>query len=103
MADYCVGDIGAVVEVLVTEHGGALDVSGAATKAVVIKKPSGAHVTWTAAFSTDGKDGLIRYTTTGASDLNEAGDWQGQVSLGGLGGWTGLSVTTFGFSVRAAL
>lgn len=101
IADFCVGDIGAKVDVQVFEDGGALNVSGASTTQYVLVKPvSGDSVTVTAALRTDGADGWLRWTTTSSSDLDEAGVWRGQVKITGLSSWSGRSVTTFSFLVR---
>lgn len=103
MADFVVGDIGATVDVQVIERGAVVDLSAVGGKSLVMKKPDGTHTTWTAAFKTDGTDGYLRFTTALVSDLDQSGDWQGQVYLTGLGSWTGRSITTFSFNVRAQL
>lgn len=61
-----------------------IDISTATTKQIILKKPSGATLTKTASFVTDGSDGLISYLTI-SGDLDEVGTWkiQGIVMIGG--------------------
>lgn len=77
-----VGDIGTSLQLnLVDENGTAIDVSAATTKSIVLLSPGGTASTKTAAFVTDGTNGQIRYVTTAAADLNEAGTWKMQASI----------------------
>lgn len=69
-----VGDIGTVIQVTLQDAGTAIDISGASTKSILVLKPDGTEVTWTAEFVTDGSDGAIKYTTA-SGDLNVAGVW----------------------------
>ena len=62
---------------LINSAGAAIDVSAADVRQVILRKPSGAAVTKTAAFSSDGTDGKIRYVW-GSGDLDEAGVWKAQ-------------------------
>ena len=95
MADEVhVGDIGTVLRVTVQDEDAAIvDISAASTKQILIKKPNGTLLTKTAAFTTDGTDGQMQYTTVGAvgetpADLDVAGDYkiQGYVVIG-TGAW----------------
>jgi hypothetical protein len=84
-----VGDIGTVFEVTIQESGVTLDISTATTKQIILRKPSGASMTKTAAFSTDGKDGKIRYASI-SGDLDVAGKWSLQAYLA-TPAWQGKS------------
>jgi hypothetical protein len=55
-----------------------VDLSAASTKQFILRKSTGAAVTKTAEFVTDGTDGKLKYTTT-ITDLDVTGDWQLQV------------------------
>ena len=84
------GDIGTVFRLTITDTAGtAIDVSTAAVKYIYFQDPTGAKVQKTAAFTTNGSDGKIQYTTI-AGDIDEVGTWmvQGYVetSLGKF--WT---------------
>ena len=74
-----VGDIGTEIAL---DCGAPL--TGASLLRIVVKKPSGAIVNWTAV--ADGPNGL-RYVTQ-AGDLDQAGDWQLQAFVQ-LPTWTG--------------
>lgn len=84
---FHVGDIGAVIEYTVTENGAALDISGATTKQLKLLGPGGTVKTRTAAFGTDGTDGVLTYATI-AGDLDVKGKWYVQPYLV-LPSWTG--------------
>jgi hypothetical protein len=75
-----VGDVGTVFEVTVKEGSTVVDISTATVKSFVCRKPSGAVVTWTAEFATNGTDGKLRYTTA-EDDLDRAGDWRMQAYI----------------------
>ena len=82
-AEIHYGDVGTTFILTITDQdGSAVDVSGASTKQIKFEKPSGADVTQTADFTSDGTDGKIEYTTV-ADDLNETGFWkiQGKVTI----------------------
>lgn len=70
-----VGDVGTTLLVTVKDGDSAVDISGASTKQIIIKKPSGSTLTKTASFSTDGTDGKMSYTII-LGDLDEAGTHQ---------------------------
>ena len=78
-------DFGTVIRVTVQDlqaNGSTLvlDVSAATTAQFILRKPSGAKLTKTTSFTTDGTDGNIEYTTI-AGDMSESGDWKLQVYL----------------------
>jgi hypothetical protein len=76
-------DIGTVFEITVKkEDGSAQDISAAATRQIIFKKPDGTLLTKTAALVTDGLDGKMKYKAI-SGDLDAAGSWelQGRVIL----------------------
>lgn len=75
-----VGDIGTVLRRTVQDNGDVVDISGATTKQILLKGPSGALKTKTASFTTDGTDGQLQWTTI-LNDLDEAGQWGLQVKV----------------------
>lgn len=84
------GDIGTIFRLTITDTDGtAIDVSTATVKYIYFQDPSGNKSQETAAFTTDGSDGIIQYTTVDG-DIDEVGTWmvQGYVetSLGKF--WT---------------
>lgn len=62
------------------ENGDAIDLSAASTKELHFEAPSGAGKEMTAAFYTDGTDGVIQYTTV-SGDLDEDGVWSVQAYI----------------------
>ena len=100
VTDITVGDIGTIVRMTIKELGSVVDLSSATTKQLVFKKPSGTTVTKTAAFLTDGTDGIIEYTTQ-SGDIDVAGNWKVQANLV-LTSWTGHTEAV-SFRVVAAL
>lgn len=73
-------DIGSIIRVTVKENGTAFDASAASGKTMKLQKPSGAVLEVPAKFQSDGKDGVVTYTTA-ENDLSESGPWIGQVFL----------------------
>lgn len=79
-----VGDIGTVFILTVKDQDDAVvDISGASTKQIIFREPDDTAVVKTAAFTTDGTDGKMQYTTV-ADDLDQVGEWQhqGKVVIG---------------------
>jgi len=76
------GDVGVVFEITIVDEGGAVDISNAATRYIVFGRPVVGWFSRLADFSTDGKDGKIRYKTQ-PGDLDAPGEWrlQGRVGL----------------------
>lgn len=94
-----VGDTGTEIGAIVKENGVVVDLSGATTKQIKFRKPSGAMVTKDAEFKTDGADGhLIYVTETGF--LDESGTWVAQAYVVLATPWTGHS-SSFELSVKA--
>jgi len=72
--------VNAKIEITNVEDGAVLDVSTVTTKEIVFKKPNNTIVTKTAAFTTTGVDGKIKYMTEPAF-LDQAGTWYLQAHL----------------------
>lgn len=83
LGEFTVGDIGATIKLTVEEGGVALDISSASSvKKFRLRKPESNNVIEVdASFDTDGTDGVLKWTTTLASDLDEAGEWKVQPYL----------------------
>ena len=79
-----VGDIGTVFRVTIVEADGVtvVPVNTATKKYIHFQKGDGALVTKNASFYTDGRDGVIQYTSQ-AGDVSSSGNWfmQGYVEL----------------------
>lgn len=77
-AEIHVGAVGVILRAtIVDQDGTAQSVAAATTKQIKLEKPDGTKAAKTAAFYTDGTDGIIQYTTI-AGDLDGAGDWKAQ-------------------------
>lgn len=70
-----VNDVGTIFRITIKDAATAMDVSGATTKQIVFRKPDATTETQTAAFYTDGSDGIIQYTSD-TGDLDTAGIWK---------------------------
>ena len=71
-----VGDVGTMfIRTIKDETGTAVDISTATVKQILFKPPSGALLTKTAQFVTDGTDGRVFYMTI-AGDLSAPGPWR---------------------------
>lgn len=72
------GDAGTIFRLTITDTSGtAIDVSTADTKYIYFREPDGTKIQKTAEFYTDGKDGIIQYTTV-AGDIDAVGTWMVQ-------------------------
>ncbi len=87
LAEVHLNDIGTLFRLELTDGDIAVDISGATTKQIKLKKPDGTVLTKAAVFSTDGTDGKMFYQTI-SGDIDETGEWliQGYVVLG-TGTW----------------
>lgn len=83
------GDVGTKIGGYIKEDGVIVDIQTANPKQIKFTKPSGASVTKSGVFITDGTDGGLMYVTE-ANFLDELGDWQFQC-YATLGTWTGHS------------
>lgn len=72
--DITAGDFGWDARLLVRQDGVALDISSYTTRQYLLRDPSGNEATVTAAFATDGTDGLLSYTVADG-DIDEPGRW----------------------------
>lgn len=82
---FRLNDIGTILTVTITDDAGdPVDISGAEPGDIsfIFLKPDNTKLTKTATFSTDGTDGVVRYTTVDG-DLDVAGLWhiQGFVNI----------------------
>jgi hypothetical protein len=75
-------DIGTKFLVTIKDGDSAVDISGASTKQIIIKKPSGETLTNSASFNSDGTDGKIYYNAI-VGNLDETGTYkiQGKVVI----------------------
>ena len=88
MGKIYLNDVGTRFEVTTKDDGIVVDISGATTKQILFKKPSGSLLTKNGDFTTDGTDGKLEYSVI-TDDLNEVGVWkiQTKIILGG-GVWS---------------
>ena len=80
MTDIFKDDIGTILELTILEDGAVLPIDTATAKTFSIQKPSGAVLTKTAVFSSDGTDGKLKYSTV-SGDLDEVGTYTIQANL----------------------
>ena len=83
------GDYGSVGRLTVTEDGTAVDISSYTTRQFIFKKPDGEQVTKTAAFDTNGVNGVLAYTIEDGL-FDQAGAW----AVRAKAEKTGVSVTS---------
>lgn len=74
---HILGSVGTTFRATIKDQDNVVvNVSGAATKELIFKKPvTGALITKAAAFTTDGTNGKIEYKTV-AGDIDEIGTWE---------------------------
>ena len=84
-----VGAIGLVITLTITEDDVPVNVSTASTKTIRIRKPDGSVVEKAAAFTTNGSEGKITYTTI-AGDIDLVGEYRVQAYVV-MSGFTGYS------------
>lgn len=75
-----VNDIGTEFRITVKDDGVVVDVSGATTTQIIIRKPSGTVLTVSATLYTDGSDGIIYYNAV-SGDLDEVGLYKIQAKV----------------------
>lgn len=81
-----VGDLNVKIGSVIYKQGTVLDISTCTVKQIKAQRPDGTYAwTKTASFETDGTDGKIYYSTSLASDLDQAGTWtyQAYVEIAG--------------------
>lgn len=81
-------DTGSEIRLTVQDGGTAVDLTGATTLTIKLKKPSGTVVSKTATVVGDATAGVIRCYTA-ATDLDEVGLYEIQPYLVLASGWTG--------------
>jgi len=89
-----VNDIGTQFMLTVKDGSTAVNISGASTKQITIKKPSGTSITVSTAFDSDGTDGKMYYNAV-ADDLDEAGSYKLQGKVAITDGTFYTDITTF--------
>jgi hypothetical protein len=70
-----INDIGTVFYGTISDASGAVDISGATTKQIILLKPDGTSIQEDASFVTDGTDGQLSYTIQ-SGDLDVCGTWR---------------------------
>lgn len=99
--DFMRGNKKTVFTVTIKKRDGTIvDVSSASTKQIILRKPNGEKVTWSAEFFTDGSDGVLMYTDT-TGELDQSGIHKLQAYLV-LPSWEGKSSIT-AFDVKEPL
>lgn len=77
-AELHIGAVGVILRATIKDQAGtAINVATATLKQIKLEKPDGTRAAKTAAFYTDGSDGVIQYTTV-AGDLDMANDWKAE-------------------------
>lgn len=77
-----VGDLNVKIGAIIYKQGSILDVSTSTVKQIKAQRPDGTYAwTKTASFETNGTDGKIYYSTSSASDLDQAGTWTYQAYI----------------------
>lgn len=77
------GDYGQTLQltVLDVDTNAAADLSGyTSTQVIILRDPDGNEASKTAAFATDGSDGVVEYTLV-ADDIDEEGKWRARVRV----------------------
>jgi len=93
MAEIHLGYIGLILRPTIKDEDDVVvNVSTATTKQIKLEKPDGTQIAKTAAFYTNGSDGIIQYTTI-AADIDQVGRWKAQ-------GYIVTPTRTFGTSIH---
>jgi hypothetical protein len=75
------GTYGQTIEITIQQDGTTQDISSyTTTKQIILKAPSNKIVTLTAAFKTDGTDGIVTASLEDGN-IDEAGEWEIQARL----------------------
>ena len=85
-AKVYVGDVGTAIELDTT-----VDISGASSVAIEVKKPDGTTATWSGTVTGTGNTKIRYVTTTG--DIDQAGIYFLQAAVTSLSGFTGRGET----------
>ena len=71
-----VGDIGTLFRATILDGSTAVDVSSASPMVLTFKPPRSTSFTKATTFTTDGINGQVEYTSTGADVIDEPGSWK---------------------------
>ncbi len=71
-----VGDIGTLFRATILDGSTAVDVSSASPMVFTFKPPRSLSFTKATTFTTDGTNGEVEYTSTGADVIDETGSWK---------------------------
>ncbi len=89
MEEVQINSLGHIIEITVQKTDAAgtrsvRDISGQTALKIFALPPVGSVKTFTAALTSDGTDGKMRYTTANTADLDESGKWkiQGNITEG---------------------
>jgi hypothetical protein len=93
-AELHVGDEGTILRFTITEDGTALDVSSGSPGTLILAKKDKSFILRDTEFLTDGKDGIVQYTTI-EDDIDTKGDWKAQIYLELPGGKWHTSIAEF--------
>lgn len=80
MSSIFKNDYGTVFEITVKENGQVIDLSAATAIVFIFNKPDSSQITRTAAFKTDGTDGIVK-TTIQSGDFLQVGSWSVQIKV----------------------
>ena len=89
-----VGDIGTEFRITILDNGSAIDISGATSLVIIIKKPDGTSITTTGNLYTDGTDGIMYYRVV-SGDLDQSGIYKIQAYVEISGGSYYSSIGSF--------
>ena len=78
--DIHVDDFGWIGKLTVQQDGSALDISSYSTLQFILTDPDGTAETKTAAFDSDGTDGILKYTIADG-DIDAEGNWNVQARI----------------------
>lgn len=98
--DIHVADTGTIFKVTITDSGSPVNLSSgiSGSNVLLMRKPDGTVLTLPAVFVNDGTDGLIKYTVSASSVLDQSGTWQLSANVNTITGkWTATAV---GFTVK---
>ena len=76
-----IADVGTVFEVTLMDDVVPVDVSSATDMKIIFEKPDGTKVINTAVHKTDGTDGIIKYTVSLDTELDQKGNWKIQANV----------------------
>jgi hypothetical protein len=95
-----VDDYGQVGKLTCQQDGSAVDISSYTTLQFILTDPDGTAATKTAAFDSDGTDGILKYTLADG-DIDSAGRWRVQARVSKAG--AEITSDPIAFNVAARL